>query len=80
LRINIVLIEARYGRSEEVKLMTEIEPSEVVVHGAEVWARMTEERPEDFATYDGNMLVPEDKWLVLEEARRARQGGEHKDL
>jgi hypothetical protein len=66
--------------SKEVKLTTEIEPSEVVAHGAAVWARMTEERPEDFTTHGGDMLVPDEEWLALEEAQKVRQGFEHSEL
>jgi hypothetical protein len=65
--------------NEEAKLMTDIAPSEVAAYGAAVLARMTEERPEDFATYDGNLLIPDEQWEA-EQARKAQLEDEHSEL
>jgi phenolic acid decarboxylase len=43
-------------------LMTHIDPSEVVAHGAAVFARMTEEHPDRFTAYDGNRIPDDEYW------------------
>jgi hypothetical protein len=65
--------------SLDAKLMTAIAPSEVTAYGAAVLARMTVERPEDFATYDGNILIPEEQWEAGE-AQKAQLKDEHSKL
>ena len=64
--------------TEVVQVMTEIEPSEVVAHGAAVWARMTQEHPELFTTSRGYQ-IPDDEYWAAEEARK-RGGEEHDEL
>jgi hypothetical protein len=76
-QLGIVALDA--VGSAEAKLMTEIAPAEVAAYGAAVLARMIEERPEHFATYDGNMLIPEEQWEA-QQARKAQLKDEHSEL
>ncbi|KAH7384460.1 hypothetical protein BKA66DRAFT_462239 [Pyrenochaeta sp. MPI-SDFR-AT-0127] len=62
-----------------VKLLTEIKPSEVVAHGAAVWARMTQHHPEHFKTHTGNK-IPDEQYWAEEEARKAGRSDEHSEL
>jgi hypothetical protein len=52
-------IALRVVGTSEVKLMTEIEHSEVVAYGAAIWARRTQQRPEKFITHGGNRVMDE---------------------
>ena len=58
--------------------MTEIEPSEVVAHGAAVWARMTQKHPERFGATAGNK-IPDDQYWAEEEALKKLEE-EHDEL
>lgn len=44
--------------TEAVQIMTEIDPSEVVAHGAAVWARLTQQIPQVFIPDAGNKIAP----------------------
>ncbi|KAF2029127.1 hypothetical protein EK21DRAFT_68303 [Setomelanomma holmii] len=46
--------------TEEVRLLAEIDPSEVVAHGAAFWARMTQRNPEAFVVHGGNKIPDEE--------------------
>ncbi|KAH7407043.1 hypothetical protein DE146DRAFT_607170 [Phaeosphaeria sp. MPI-PUGE-AT-0046c] len=66
--------------TEEVKLMKNFEPSKVVAHGAAVFARLTEEHPEDFMTHSGNIVPDDEAYWAEVAARRAREEAEHNEL
>jgi hypothetical protein len=63
-----------------VRLMTDIDPSEVVAHGAAVWARMMQQNPEDFMTHDGNRLPSDEEWAEILEKERLADLAEHNEL
>lgn len=65
--------------TEAVKLMTDFEPSEVVAHGAAVFARLTQEHPEHFISKSTNR-VPDDAYWADVAARKARESAEHSEL
>jgi hypothetical protein len=65
--------------TEEVKLMTDFVPSEVVAHGAAVFSRLTQENPERFISPIGN-IIPDDKEWAEMQARIARKAEEHSEL
>jgi hypothetical protein len=65
--------------TDEVKLMTEIEPSEVVAHGAAIWAQRTQRNPEKFMAQDGNRIV-DDQYHAENEAMYNRWRGKHDEL
>ncbi|KAH7388822.1 hypothetical protein BKA66DRAFT_558755 [Pyrenochaeta sp. MPI-SDFR-AT-0127] len=44
--------------TETVKIMTDIDPPEVVAHGAAVWARLTQQIPQVFMPDAGNGISP----------------------
>jgi hypothetical protein len=66
--------------TDVAKLMTDIDPTEVVGHGAAVWARMMQERPEDFQTHDGNILPSDEEWAEMLEKKRLADLDEHNEL
>ncbi|KAH3999425.1 hypothetical protein HBH98_087720 [Parastagonospora nodorum] len=65
--------------TEEVKLLTDFEPSEVVAHGAAVFSRLTQEHPEHFGTTTGN-IIPDDKEWAEMQARIERENEGHSEL
>jgi hypothetical protein len=66
--------------TDVVRLMTDIDPSEVVAHGAAVWARMMQQQPEDFMTHDGNKLPSDEEWVEILEKKRLGDLAEHNEL
>lgn len=65
--------------TKDVKLMTDIEPAEVVAHGAAAFARLTQEHPEYFNTRSSNK-VPDDAYWAEVAARKARAEAKHDEL
>jgi hypothetical protein len=59
--------------TEEVKLMKEIDPLEVVAHGAAVWAQLTQQHPNDVTTHSGN-IVGDEQAVLEHQAARVRHG------
>jgi hypothetical protein len=53
-----------------VKLMTDIDPAEVVAHGGAVLARMIQQRPEEFQAHDGNITPNAEEWASMLKNRR----------
>lgn len=47
--------------TQVVKVMMEIDPADVVAHGAAVWARMTQQSPQRFIPYAGNRITGHDE-------------------
>jgi hypothetical protein len=45
-----------------------------------VWARMMQERPEDFQTHDGNILPSDEEWAEMLEKKRLADLDEHNEL
>jgi phenolic acid decarboxylase len=62
----------------EVKLMTDIDPSETVAHGAAVWAKFVQEHPDEFVGFDGTIIPDEEYYIRHEEMRRLY--GPHDEL
>jgi hypothetical protein len=73
-RLGIMALEA--VGTEEVNLMTDIDPSEVVSHGAAIWARITQQHPENFIIHDGNRIPDEDFYIKHEAMRRLHKRDE----
>lgn len=61
--------------TDEVQLMTEIESSKAVAHGAAVWAQLTYERPRAFLSPDGNRIADEQYHIDEELRRRHKHDG-----
>jgi hypothetical protein len=59
--------------------MTDFAPSEVVAYGAAVWARMTQQHPDRFTTYDGNR-IPDDEYWAHERSEGRWTPDEHSEL
>jgi hypothetical protein len=64
--------------TEEVKLMTEIDPSEVVAHGSAVWAKLVKDHPEYFVIHEWNRVADEE--YHIEHERMRRLYGPHDEL
>lgn len=65
--------------TENVKLMTDFEPSEVVAHGAAIFSRLTQDHPEYFISRSTNKVPDESYWADVA-AREASQSAEHDEL
>jgi hypothetical protein len=55
--------------TEAVRLITDIDASELVAYGAAVWARMTQQHPERFSTPAGNIIPDDEEWARMLERR-----------
>jgi NAD(P)H-hydrate repair Nnr-like enzyme with NAD(P)H-hydrate dehydratase domain len=74
---NLGAIAVEEVGTDQVKLMTDIDPLEVVAHGAAVWARITHEQAEDFLVPDGNKIADDE---ILREHEAERRRHEHDEL
>lgn len=65
--------------TETVKLLTDFKPSELVAHGAAIFARLTQDHPEYFISRSTNKVPDESYWADVA-AREVRQSAEHDEL
>jgi molecular chaperone DnaK (HSP70) len=65
-------------RTEVVKVLADIKPSEVAAHGAAVLARITQQEPKLFVTYDGNRF--QDKQYYAKNEARRKMASKHEEL
>ncbi|KAF1842212.1 uncharacterized protein K460DRAFT_435543 [Cucurbitaria berberidis CBS 394.84] len=58
---NLSIMAYRAVGTQMVSVMTEIAPTDVVAHGAAVWARLVQQFPDNFVTESGNKIVEHDE-------------------
>jgi hypothetical protein len=60
--------------------MTDIEPAEVVAHGAAAFTRLTQEHPEYFNTRSTNRVPDEAYWAEVAARQTREEAAEHNEL